>query len=379
MFQLKEFLAHHEALVNIDSGSYVPGGTAKVADYLQKLYEELGLSVKRYEGTGGVGPRLEVRNHPEKKRVQALFLGHMDTVFPDGEAKRRPYRVENGVAHGPGAMDMKGGDVLLYFLVRRLVKELPDFSFCIAHNSDEELSSAQSYEWIQELAREADCAIVFEPGRPQGEFVSQRKGVSRYDVQFFGIASHSGAAPKDGASAIHTMADFIMKIRGAENEAQGTTVNVGLVQGGTAVNVLSAHAQCAVDVRFQSEEEYRRLSHVIREAQENPLDARVRVEITETGYRPAMMPFAKTQILMQRLEAAGEKTGLSVQWIHTGGASDGNFCSALGCPTIDGCGPCGAGAHTSDETLLVDTAEPRLETLFALLCDLHQHPFTADE
>lgn len=371
-FNLREYLNELETLVNIDSGSRVPGGTSRMADYMEAKYRELGLAVKRIESEKGLGPCLEVRNHPEKEKLDVLFLGHMDTVFPAGEPERRPYREEGDLGYGPGIMDMKAGLLSTWYLVKNLVEDGTRLNFCVAHNSDEEISSLESQEWIKKLAEKADITIVMEPGRKNGEYVNERKGLARYKVTVEGVAAHAGVAPQDGASAINELAELILKLAALSNYEIGTSVNVGIISGGTASNVVCDLATCVVDTRFDSIEEHDKIEESLKQLERRRVNPRTSVTIVREGFRPPMNKTEKTEDLMALMEQQASLIGMEMKWVKTGGGSDGNFAAFAGSAVIDGAGPAGDGAHGKKESLQLNTIEPRMELLYNTLTALSE-------
>ena len=93
MFDLEEYLKQMETLVNIDCGSHDPEGINKVADYLEQWYREIGWTVKRHDLGPETGNLLEISNRPAD-HYDAMFVGHMDTVFPAGTCAERPFRTD---------------------------------------------------------------------------------------------------------------------------------------------------------------------------------------------------------------------------------------------------------------------------------------------
>lgn len=371
-FNMEEYLQKLEHLVNIESGSRIPGGTKKVADYLEQQYRELGLSVKRTEVSDAVGPCLEIRNRPETETIDILLAGHMDTVFPEGTVGKRPFCMEGDLAYGPGVMDMKGGLVSMLFLAREMMAEQTDLSFCIAMNSDEEISSNDSKEWLKELARKSNYAFIMEPGRKNGEYVCERKGLAKFCVKAKGIAAHAGVAPQDGASAIHEMARLILEITKLTDYRKGTSINVGTILGGTAPNVVSEYAECMIDTRFDEIEEYDKIEAMLEELKTNPADPRVSIIVTREGFRPPMRMTDKTKKLMGWMNEKGNALGMTMKWVKTGGVSDGNFLAFESCTVVDGVGPAGEGAHSDREILYLETVRERLELAFETIKEIQK-------
>ena len=205
-FNLEAYLKDVEHLVNIDSGSHNVAGITTVADFFSERFEALGWNVKRHIFRDDLGPTLEMRNG-DFEHIDVLMIGHMDTVFPDGTAAERPFKIEDGKAYGPGAGDMKNGLVTMYYAAKELT-ELGGLGLnvCIVMNGDEEISSQGSKGLLTELAKKSSACFVYESGRSGGKLVNKRKGLAKYVVEFTGKPAHAGVAPQDGASAIHEMA-----------------------------------------------------------------------------------------------------------------------------------------------------------------------------
>ncbi len=362
-FDLNEYLEKLEDIVNIDSGSKMPDGVSRIADYFEALYKELGLSVIRRRFSEAAGPCLEIHNGPEEDRIDLLLVGHMDTVFPAGTAAERPFRREGDCAYGPGSVDMKCGLVSIYYLMKELLSLGTALNICIAMNSDEEISSNYSKEWLKSLARRSDYAFVMEPGRKNGEYVSERKGLAKYEVQVTGIAAHAGVAPQNGASAIHELAHLVQEIIKLNNYEIGTSINVGTVSGGTAANVVSEHAECLIDTRFDDIEEHNKIKAAVDELAAHPCDPRIQITCTVAGFRPPMNMNESSKKLIERMNRNGEALGMTMKWVKTGGVSDANFIAFEGCAAIDGAGPAGEGVHSANEILQINTIEPRLKVL----------------
>ncbi|MDR0562156.1 MAG: M20 family metallopeptidase [Spirochaetaceae bacterium] len=363
-FALPEYVEALEHLVNIDSGSKNKKGADTIADFFEERYKKLGLSVKRFYPSEYAGSCLEIRNKPDSDGIDLLMSGHMDTVFPDGTAARRRFKVENGRAYGPGVLDMKAGLLSAYYLAAALTESGSNISFCVAHNSDEEISSIYSRDWISGLARHSRYGFILEPGRKNGEFVHQRKGLAKFRLEFRGIASHAGVAPERGASAVHEMSRWITELVALNNYSAGTSLNAGTAAGGTVANTVAAYACCEIDTRFAVPEELEKIKAAVQKLSENRFDQRVEVASSISGYRPPMNPSKHTFELMRLVEEVGGSLGMTVKWVSTGGGSDGNLIAAEGCAVIDALGPCGDKSHSDDEYMILDTVEPRLELAF---------------
>jgi len=358
-FNLSEYLKDLETIVNQDSPSDFPQGVAAVADFFERKYAAMGWSAKKHEFDPAVGPCLEIKNR-ESNTYDLLLIGHMDTVFPQGTAAERPYCVKGDRVYGPGVADMKSGLLTMYYALKQLDQEgaLDEKTVCVAQNSDEEISSVYSRAWIEALSKKSRLVLILEGARKEGILVNQRKGVGRFTIDFKGVAAHSGVDPENGRSAIGEMGHWIVALHALTDFDIGTTVNVGVVSGGSVPNMVADQAQARVDMRFKEMSEAERIEKAVYSLAENPKIEGVRAEVTGGVTRPPMNPSGKTLEICSRIDAIGDEVGMRVKWVGTGGGSDGNFSAALGIPTIDGVGPAGGRYHSAEEFLEINTIEP---------------------
>lgn len=367
---IEKYLKELEEIVNIDSGSKMPDGVEKVCDIFYKKFKELGLIVKKHYIDEKVGPCLEVRNK-DTKDIDILILGHMDTVFGEGTVKERPFTIKDNRAYGPGVVDMKSGLLSVYYVIEELVKEDKlNASVCVAFNCDEEISSIYSRKFLEELGRNTKYALILEPARANGAFVANRKGVMKYHIDFNGLASHSGNNHKEGRSAIQELANWVLKLHELTDYDKGTTVNVGVINGGSSANVVCPYASCDVDVRVMCIEEANRIDDYIRELENNIYTQGVTVNINGGLTRPPMNMTKERERLHKIVEQVGEEEGINIHWTDAGGGTDGNIVSYVGAHVIDAIGPIGGLAHNEKEYLEIDSIEPSARLLKNLICKL---------
>lgn len=367
-FDLQGYMAELTKLCAIDSGMRNREGTTAMAAYFEERYRSLGLKTEiRYYDGNDFAPFLLAGNALEGP-VDVLFVAHMDTVFPVGDGVARPLTVdENNIARGPGCIDCKGGCLLIYELVRQLMDEGTDLRFCVAMNSDEERGSRYSRSYFEEFAARGEVCLVFEPGRANDEFVSERKGGANFLIRCHGVAAHSGVDPQNGASAILEMAKWLPELYALIDYDAGTTLNVGRIQGGGDNGQVPDYCECTVSFRSLLPEALDGLRALFERMKAQPFDARTHIEVEQVSLRPAMRIHPKTAKLIEELEAAGREESLPVEHIVTGGGSDGNFIACFGVALLDGCGPCGGKLHTVEEYLKVDTVEERFRLMLRLL------------
>lgn len=358
---LQKYLKELAYLVSFDSGSRIPEGTARVAKYFTEKFNELGWYVKEHHISDDIGPCLQISN-TEDNHYDILMIGHMDTVFPRGMAEKHPLHIEGNKLHALGANDMKASILSAYYALKDLQQQgcLKEAKICLLLNSDEELSSIYSRPLIESVAKNAEYALVLEPARKGGEMVNERRGVARYKLNAHGVAAHSGVNPWDGSSAINELAHWIIKLHEKNNLAKQTSVNVGLISGGTGVNVVAPWASAEVDVRFKDVNEVHAIEKMMHEMEQNPFTpGGAGIEFSGGITRPSMEPTAKSLALCDAITDISKKINVPFKWIATGGGSDASFTAALGVPTLDGFGPVGGDAHTTGEYLLIDTIQPR--------------------
>jgi len=286
----------------------------------------------------------------------------MDTVFAAGTANYRPFRVEAGRAYGPGVLDMKGGIVSLLYALEALKStgqaSYEKMGMGIVLNSDEEVLSPTSREIIEAQARQAHTVCVFEPARSGGEYVIRRKGAGRYRLTVTGRAAHSGVQPEKGRSAIADLAHKIMALHRLTDLSAGTSVNVGVIQGGERFNVVAEKAWAEFDLRAPGLEEAKHMENRIREIALTPHIEDTTAELTGGLIFPPMEQTPQAKRLFEALQEAGRALNLDLRGIPTGGGSDGNYASQFA-PTLDGMGPKGSEQHSDREFMEVASLTER--------------------
>lgn len=368
-FSLQEYLEDLKAICAIDSGHYHGPGCEAMADFFEERYRALGLKTERRHYQGNTTSPFLLVSNSDDEEIDVLFLAHMDTVFPVGTAAQWPLTVDDeGIAHGPGCADCKGGCLSVYYLLRHLIREGKcNFRFRVAMNSDEESKSLYSRAYFEELAQHTKYCFVYEPGRANDEFVGQRKGAVNYTLRCHGVTAHAGVDPEKGANAILELARWVDELYKLVDYEKGIVVNVSKFVGGSETGSIADLAECNVNVRVLQEKDMEGLHQLFERMRTQPFDSRTSIEIMETSQRPCMEPHAATMRLLKELELAGEEVGQKPQWLVTGGVSDGNFVSPYGVATLDGCGPCGGKLHTREEYLKTQSVKQRHELMAALL------------
>ena len=297
-----------------------------------------------------------------------LLLCHMDTVWELGTLAARPVRIEDGRLYGPGAFDMKGGIVNALWALRALreLDLMPPQRITLLITSDEETGSSASRALIEAEAVAHQAVYVLEPAYPPlGALKTWRKGTGVYVVTVTGRAAHAGAAHEQGINAIVALAQQIPAIAALTDYAAGTTVNVGVISGGSRSNVVPERAWAEVDVRTMNADEAARIDAALRGL--TPRLPGAQIAVDGGADRPPMPRSPATLALYARAKAAADALGLPISESGTGGGSDGNFTAALGVPTLDGLGVTGDGAHALHEHVEIASLPERAALLAALL------------
>jgi glutamate carboxypeptidase len=362
-------------LANLESPSQVPESQHAIQELLNRRLKAIGFVAQLFPGekTGGhlylsreEAPK-EARHASEGAPVQ-LLLGHTDTVWPIGTVYDMPVEYNQGedVVRGPGVFDMKAGIVQMVFALEALsaLGLEPTVAPTIFLNSDEELGSPESQGHVERLAQVSSRVLVLEPALgPEGLIKTTRRGVGRFDIRVVGRASHSGLALEEGASAIQEMAIVIQALHALTDPERGMAVNVGLVSGGTGVNVVAAECHASVDVRVSTRADGRWVREVILGLEATTPGTRLEVETVLD--RDPLEATPRNQILWEAVQGCGRRLGLELEDAESGGASDGNTTS-LFTATVDGLGAVGHGAHAHHEHVRVSKLLERT-TLLALI------------
>ena len=350
--------------VSIESPSHDGKSVNKVVDHVEGQFRDLGLKLERIPGRDGFGDILECKTPPEMSQGDGkgiLVLAHLDTVHPIGMIEKDlKIRREGDSIFGPGIYDMKAGGYIAYYALRHLMRQgkktrLPVTFLFIP---EEEVGSPTSRARIEEAARGHKYALVMEPGRDGDRVVTSRKGVGRFSLTVKGAASHAGVRHQDGRSAIHEMAKQIMRIEAKTDYARGITCNVGLIQGGTGVNVVPAECKVEVDLRVPSQQLAEEMTHWFLNLE--PIGQDVTLTVEGEMNRPPYQKDAGISALFEKAQAIYREIGKELLDVPlTGGGSDGNFTAALGIPTLDGLGADGKGAHAAYEQIYYSSLVPR--------------------
>ena len=300
-----------------------------------------------------------------------LITGHLDTVHDPFGAFQVLTRGADGRATGPGAIDMKGGLVILLHALEVLADAGVTPAWTVLLNSDEETGSLHSQRAIRAEARA--CAarggfgLAMEPSLPDGSLVLERLGSATFRIACEGRAAHAGRDFAQGVSAVNALAGKILDAAKLVDLDAGTVVNIGPLEGAKATNIVADSARAWGNARFRDaarEERVKQGLLALATAADAPLP-RTRVDYEPN--RPAKPETAAVRALAEEVRAIGEALGETVGFGKSGGVSDGNLMQAEGLPTLDTMGPRGGNLHRTDEYIELPSMAPRAATLAILL------------
>ena len=332
-----------------------------VADALQ----DLGFEVRRVRARG-VGDHMLARTRSRGRPAQML-IGHTDTVWPHGTLERMPVHVVDGRLHGPGTLDMKGGVTQMVFALRALYSLglKPPAAPIVFLNTDEEIGSPDSKRHVRRLAKAVARCFVPEPAWGEtGMIKTARKGVGRFRLQLRGRAAHAGLEPEMGVSAVHELAHWIDRLHALNDFDRGTTVNVGVVRGGTRPNVIAAEASAEIDVRVLTAEEGARVTARLHEM--SPRAPGITARLTGGITTAPLERTPRNRRLWAHALRSADALGMELDEVVSGGGSDGSTTSQH-TATLDGIGCVGDGPHADHEHLRIDASLDRCALLALLL------------
>ncbi len=354
-----------ELLVNTDSGTYNKEGVDAVGEILKEKFEEIGMEVK-------VHPEQKLGNHleikaPSNSDPKIMIIAHMDTVFPKGEAKKRPFNVIGDKAFGPGVNDEKASHVQVLYALKAL-KEAGSDAYKNVHiifNSDEEIGSLASKSLIKQVAENKQYSIVVECSRPDGGIVTERKGVGHFTLVVKGKSAHAGVEPERGRSAIEEISYKILKLQELNDYEEGISVNVGYVHGGTSTNTIPSAAKAEIDVRYKDEQQaaeiVKKITEISQEEHVSGTSTKLKGEIS----RPPMQKTNETEQLINVIQEVAADLGIKIREVSSGGGSDASFTASEGIPTVDGMGPMGEFSHSEKDEYTDLKTFPQLTALLA--------------
>jgi glutamate carboxypeptidase len=361
--QREPMVALLREIVDIDSGSYNKPGVDAVGAVLRRFLESNGIAVellpqRKYGDCLRAAVKANDAQHGARGDI--LLMGHRDTVFPDGETARRPFRIENGIAYGPGVADMKAGLVMNCFVLTAFAQS-GTAPLVGLFTGDEEIGSPEGRAAIEAEAHAARAVFNSEPGRPSGNVVTARKGGVFMVMRITGKAAHAGGSFTEGVSAIEELARKIQAIHALTDLDRGVTLNVGLISGGQSVNTVAPWAEGQIDLRYinpaDRDDVMARIGAIVGHGSVPGTSA----ELSVRGEFVPLRQSPESKRLFEIYREAARASGFDPDGEFSGGCADSGFTAALGVPTLCAVGPIGGRAHTPEEFLRLDSLVPRAQ------------------
>ncbi len=353
-----------ESLVRENSHTLnLPGIEANVG-LITREFAPLGFQARRLPSAQNhFAPHLVLDNHGSGPAI--LLVAHLDTVFTPEEQQSGfgGFGGMDGCLVGPGTVDMKGGTVMMWLLMK-ILSGIPEVAqrdprWILAWNSSEEqLNPDFASKVLQDIPRATKACLVFEADNRTHSghgILMERKGLARWKVEVRGRGAHSGNAHAEGLNAITRLAQIVAKLDAITDYDKALTLNVGIIGGGTSTNRVPESASGEFEVRFRELADYEAVRAILlswnnRGCFEGPLSSR-RCEVI---VQPILVVESwsggdGTNLLAQIWQEAGKDCGMPVATGSRGGLSDANYLGSH-LPTLDGLGPRGGNAHTMEQT-----------------------------
>lgn len=364
--QIPHLLELLQNLVEMESPTTSKAAVDRLGGFLVERLRHLGADLKKH-AREAVGDHWHAQWGSSPGGI--LLLAHMDTVYPLKTLERMPWSTHDGLARGPGVLDMKGGLAMALVALQTLIQtqKMPSTRVSLLCTSDEETGSRHSRALIEELAQQHEVVLCLEPGLPDGSVKTWRKGTGVFTLEARGRAAHAGADLENGINAIVEVAHQILRLLDLADPEAGTSVNIGTIRGGSRVNIVPETSRVRIDIRVKTPEERERLDRALRTFA--PVLSGASIDIQGDWNRPPMM---RTPSILQAYSRAKEiaaQLGIDLTEGGTGGASDANFVAQLGVPVLDGLGAIGSGAHAPSEHLILEDLPRRTALLAALISE----------
>lgn len=367
---------------NVNSGSYNVLGLERMAALLSQAFSELEcfgdvlslvpieVDILHKKKTVDLGPLLRFWKRPEAP-IQVLLVGHMDTVYGLEHPFQTAVQQSETTIIGPGVTDMKGGLCVMLESLKIFEKSANanQLGWEVLINPDEEIGSPGSTAFLAERAQHHQVGLLFEPAMDEaGTLAGKRKGSGKFILIVQGRAAHAGRDFHQGRNAIALLAELINAIHALNGIREGVVLNVGLIEGGSAINVVAAFAISRIDVRIDSIADegwvWDRLNIIIEKANQRE---GFKIELKGGFNRKPKILTTKTQALYDFVAEVGREINQTITWKPSGGCSDGNNLSEIGLPNIDTLGVCGGKIHSDKEYMLIDSLISRTKLTATIL------------
>ena len=367
MFDPDAIVSGLEEWVRTESPTCSVEGVNAMMDLASNAMRSIGATVVRLPGRDGFGDVVVARLPGETAGPGILVLNHLDTVHPVGTLDGPlPFHRDGDRLYGPGVLDMKGGAYIAWHALRhvRAIRGETPLPITFVFTPDEEVGSPSTRELIEAEAQQHRYVLVPEPAQDKGDLITGRWAIQRFIVRAHGHSAHAGATLGAGRSAVREIAQQIVRIEEMSDPERHVTLSVGLVSGGTFVNVVPSDCRAEVLAVTPNQADFDRVHGLMSSLA--PFSDDVELEVASGPVRPLFEPSATGLDLYHHASALAQEIGFAPGHGTVGGGSDGNLTGALGVPTLDGLGLCGGGFHTNEEHILISSIAPRANLLARL-------------
>jgi glutamate carboxypeptidase len=368
-FDADAMLAGLRPWIECESPTYDAAAVNRMMDLAARDLALMGAGIERIPGRMGFGDCVRARfPHPKEDEPGVLVMGHMDTVHPVGTLAALPFRRDGERCYGPAICDMKGGNYVALEAIRQLARagiETP-LPVTVLFTPDEEVGTPSTRDVVEAEAARHRFVLVPEPATSEAGVVTGRYAIARFNLETVGRPSHAGARLAEGRSAIRAMARRIIEIEAMTSD--DCTFSVGVVHGGQWVNCVAT--TCRAEALSMAKRQADLDQGVERMLALTGTADDVAFTVTRGVTRPVWEPDAASLALYETARGIAKGLGFDIPHKSAGGGSDGNFTGAMGIPTLDGLGVQGAGYHTLEEHILVDSLVQRGRLMAGLLATL---------
>lgn len=368
-FDANAMLAGLGIWVECESPTFDAPAVNRMMDLATRALILAGARTERIAGRMGFGDCVRgTFPHPTPHIPGILVMGHLDTVHPIGTLRDLSFRREGNRAWGPGILDMKGGNYLSLEAIIQLARAgIPtNLPITVLFTSDEEVGSPSTRDLIEAEAARHKYVLIPEPARPDGGVVTGRYAIARFNLEATGRPSHAGSRPGEGRSAIKEMARKLIEIEDMTTES--CTFSVGVIHGGQWVNCVTTTCTGEALSMAKRQEDLDRGVEAMLALRGSSNE--VQFKVTRGVTRPVWEATSRGMALYEVARDIAKDLGYHINPQSSGGGSDGNFTGAMGIPTLDGLGVAGAGAHTLDEHIQIDSLAYRGKLMAGLLASL---------
>lgn len=364
------YLETVKQLVAVDTGTGQQAGLSTVSQMLVERLKALGAEVSSRPATPSAGDNI-VGTLKGQGSKDFLLMVHYDTVFAEGTAAERPFRIDDSRAYGPGVADAKGGVAMILHALELLRdQQFDDYgTITVLFNPDEEMGSKGSKSIIAELARQHDYVFSYEP--PDRDAVTTAtNGINAVMLEVRGKSSHAGSAPEDGRNAVMELAHQLTQLRDLGDADKGTTVNWTLIDGGEKRNIIPDQATAEADMRYSDLSETERVLADGRRIIENRLIDDTRVELRIDKGRPPLADNPGSRRLAETAQRLYGEIDQDIEPIAMRFGTDAGYAYVPDSDkpaVLETMGVVGAGLHSEDEYLELASIAPRLYLTTAMI------------